>query len=206
MNKLSMFFSFILVAITGTINAQQSADQLVKTTVDKIKKHKNVEISFDYQMLNNDANINETQSGKGYMQGESYKLILSGQEIISNGETVWTYLPENEEVMVSDVSQNEMGMNPLKLLTTYDKDYKSKYLPSNDKNIKLVEMYNSKGDFKKIVLKINEKNSALKGLVYSMKTGTNLSLPSKKFISTKIIRQITFRLTPTSILRPKSLT
>jgi len=62
------------------------------------------------------------------IRNDAYKLIVAGQTVISDGKTVWTYLAESEEVMVSDADLGEDAMTPSKILTAYYNDYKAVYV------------------------------------------------------------------------------
>ena len=129
MKKVTAIIGIILTFMVGALQAQTMASELVKKTIDKINKHKNVEFVFDYDMSNETIAVTESASGTAYLQGDAYKLEVEGQQIISDGKTMWTYLPDSEEVMISNPSNDENIITPIKLLTTYDKDYRSYSLP-----------------------------------------------------------------------------
>lgn len=182
MKKLTAVIGIILTFMVGAVQAQTMANELVKKTIDKINKHKNVEFVFDYDISNETIAVTESNSGTAYMQGETYKLEVEGQSIISDGKTLWTYLPESEEVMVSDPSDDENFITPIKLLTTYDKDYTMKYAKSNEKGIKVVEMSNPKGEFNKITMKINEAKLEIVSATISNRSGDAFTIKITKTI------------------------
>ena len=182
MKKATAIIGIIFSFMVGTAHAQIMANELVKKTIDKINKHKNVEFVFDYDMSNETIAVTESASGKAYIQGEGYKLEVEGQNIISDGKTLWTYLPENEEVMVSNTSTDENIITPIKLLTTYDKDYTIKYAKSSEKGIKVVEMSNPKGEFNKVTLKINEAKLEVVSATIKSRSGINFTIKIKKTV------------------------
>ena len=182
MKKLTAVIGIILTFMVGTAQAQTMANELVKKTIDKINKHKNVEFVFDYDMSNETIAVTESASGKAYMQGEAYKLEVEGQNIISDGKTLWTYLPESEEVMVSDPSDDENFITPIKLLTAYDKDYTMKYAKSTENGIKVIEMSNPKGEFNKITMKINEAKLEIVSATISNRSGDAFTIKIKKTV------------------------
>src|SRR5690349_5545851 len=69
------------------------------------KKYKAIE-AFEAniaQTLTNDVEkINEEMKGKITVKGEKFKLALPEQEIINDGATQWTYLPEAKEVNIDN--------------------------------------------------------------------------------------------------------
>ena len=182
MKKVTAIIGIILTFMVGALQAQTMASELVKKTIDKINKHKNVEFVFDYDMSNETIAVTESASGTAYMQGDAYKLEVEGQQIISNGKTMWTYLPDSEEVMVSNPSDDENIITPIKLLTTYDKDYTMKYGKSNEKGIKVVEMSNPKGEFSKVTLKINEAKLEIVSATISNRSGDAFTIKIKKTV------------------------
>ena len=182
MKKLTAVIGIILTFMVGAVQAQTMANELVKKTIDKINKHKNVEFVFDYDISNETIAVTESNSGTAYMQGETYKLEVEGQSIIADGTALWTYLPESEEVMVSDPSDDENFITPIKLLTTYDKDYTMKYAKSSEKGIKVVEMSNPKGEFSKVTLKINEAKLEVVSATIKSRSGMNFTIKIKKTV------------------------
>lgn len=182
MKKITAIIGIILTVMVGAAQAQTMANQLVKNTIDNINKHKNVEFVFDYDMSNETIAVTESASGTAYMQGEAYKMEIEGQQIISDGKTLWTYLIDDEEVMVSNPTDDDNIITPIKMLTTYDKDYTIKYGKSNEKGIKVVEMSNPKGEFSKVTLKINEAKLEIVSATISNRSGDAFTIKIKKTV------------------------
>lgn len=147
--------SLLLLLAPIVSAAQNDADAKVKSIAQSLRDPKNVEITFDYH-FNEGGKASETQSGKAYLQGEAYKILMNEQETYSDGNTIWTYLIEDGEVLVSSTTEGTDN-TPLKLLTTLDKDYKATYSGTDR-----IELSNPKGEFKKITLKIDPKKNTLK--------------------------------------------
>src|SRR5574344_425429 len=175
MKRLSIILAVAIAFMTGSIYAQTSANALVKKTIDKLNSHKNIEISFDYQVSNGDAGLSKKDTGKAIMQGDAYRLEIADQQISSDGKTLWTYLVDNKEVMVSDASNDDNIMTPIKLISTYDKNYKMRFVNTKEKGVKAVEMTNAiKG------AEIYDVNGS-KYIVTITKTVTDKKLGSKTF-------------------------
>ncbi len=66
----------------------------------------------------------ELQKGRIVQQGERYYIKFAGQEITSDGKTMWLYLPDNKEVQVYDAAEGDgsgMGFTrPQDILDMYD--------------------------------------------------------------------------------------
>ena len=61
--------------------------------------------------------------GKLTVQGNQYLLTLQDQEVISNGQTVWTYLKEVNEVQITDHDPEQDVAIPWRIFTHYRQYY-----------------------------------------------------------------------------------
>ena len=147
-------FFFMAQALT----AQNNAETLIRSLVGQIKSHKNVEMSFAYQISPDGQNLGEAEKGKAWLQGEAYKIEMVEQQNISDGQTIWTYLIDEEEVMVSNASEGTDN-TPLKLLTSLDESYVATLTGIDANGLATIELANPKGQYKRVTLKINTKKS-----------------------------------------------
>jgi len=106
-----------IIALSFGLKAQ-NAETIFREAVDKLKSYDNIEIVFDYNMINTEAGIYETMEGIGYLQGDAYKLKIMGQDIICDGSTTWTYNADAEEVMISEVDPDGGG-SPISIIESY---------------------------------------------------------------------------------------
>ena len=121
-------FQTLMIALLMalSVSAQtKNADQLLDELGTKTNSYKNIKVTFAYTMKNEEAGIDETTNGTLIVSGEKYHLNIAGQEVISDGKTLWTYLADSEEVQVNDVDPEE-GFSPSKLLSSYNKEYNAK--------------------------------------------------------------------------------
>nr|NQU91714.1 outer membrane lipoprotein carrier protein LolA [Bacteroidota bacterium] len=107
----------------------KQATEILQEVTDKTLAYESIKIAFTYKMENPDANINEITNGNALVSGDKYKLNIAGQVVISDGETVWTIIPDAEEVQINAVSEDGDGFSITKMLSDYNKDYKSKLIP-----------------------------------------------------------------------------
>ena len=106
-----------IIALSFGLKAQ-NAETIFREAVDKLKSYDNIEIVFDYNMINTEVGIYETMEGIGYLQGDAYKLKIMGQDIICDGSTTWTYNADAEEVMISEVDPDGGG-SPISIIESY---------------------------------------------------------------------------------------
>lgn len=107
--------------------AQQN-DPKAKNILDgvskKFKSLSSVVANFTLKVEGTSNKVTDSKKGVVSMKGNKYKIIMDGQEIISDNKTSWTYSKDNNEVTVNGVDQSAGNLTPAKLFTNfYDKDY-----------------------------------------------------------------------------------
>ena len=121
---------FLVVIITLTIAISgHSQDKKAKTLLDqvtaKIKSFDNIVIDFKYSLNNLKENINQESKGNVTLQGNKYVLNFMGATKIFDGRKTYTIVPEDEEVTISNVNENdEKAVTPNKMLTFFNSGYK----------------------------------------------------------------------------------
>jgi outer membrane lipoprotein carrier protein len=159
-NLVTTIFIFTFISIFTGAMAQKSAEQLLKSVIDNTKAYKTLEVDFSYRMLNTEAGIDEIKKGSVSMMGDAYKLEMAGQMVVCDAKTVWTYLEDSQEVMVSNAEKSEDAITPSSILTSYYEDYKASF--TNDKantakGLKTIELKPNKvKKFVKIQIGVND--------------------------------------------------
>ncbi len=171
MKARNIIASLVLLFATQAVSAQNNADALVRLVVDQVKSHKNVEMAFSYQISPDGKNFSDSEKGHAWLQGEAYKIELADQQTISDGKTIWSYLVDDEEVMVSNASDGTDN-TPLKLLTSLDESYVATLTGIDAQGNATVELANPKGQYKRVTLKINTKKTELKSADIYMEDGS----------------------------------
>lgn len=128
--KRTLYITFLVLFASLSAYCQK-ADEMFRSVVDGIKAFKNIEISFEYKMTNDVVGINETITGNGFLQGDAYRLDLGSQILICDSNTLWTYLPDDAEVMISDVNAEDGSNSPLSIIESY---YDNVNVVLDDKN------------------------------------------------------------------------
>jgi len=163
---------FLLFA-TQAVSAQSNADAIIRLLVDQIKSHKNVEMSFSYQISPDGRTLGESQKGHAWLQDEAYKIEMADQQTISDGTTIWSYLIDDEEVMISNASEGTDN-TPLKLLTSLDESYAATLTSIDGNGVAMIELANPNGQYKRVTLKIDTKKSELKSADIYMEDGSKV--------------------------------
>ena len=173
MKTKNIIACLVLLFATQVVTAQNNAETLVRLMVDQVKSHKNVEMAFSYQISPDGKNLGDSEKGHAWLQGEAYKIEMAEQQTISDGKTIWSYLIDDEEVMVSNASDG-VDNTPLKLLTSLDESYVATLTGIDNQGVATVELANPKGQYKRVTLKINTKKTELKSADIYMEDGSKV--------------------------------
>lgn len=135
MRKLYMMTA--LFAMSLSLFAQKNdpeAKQVLDAVSAKFKTFKTVQANFSYKVENAQGKAISTKTGTIWMKGTKYKISFGGQEIISDGKTVWNYDKAAKEVTISNLDASAGSITPQKLFTNfYDKDFL--YLLNGEKKV-----------------------------------------------------------------------
>ena len=173
MKKKNLIACLLLLFAAQVVSAQNNADALIRVLVDQIKSHKNVEMAFSYQLSPDGKTLGDSEKGHAWLQGEAYKVEMAEQQTISDSKSIWTYLVDEEEVMISSASEGADN-TPLKLLTSLDKSYAATLAGIDAQGIASIELANPNGQYKRVSLKIDTKKTSLKTMDVYMNDGSKL--------------------------------
>jgi len=165
----------------GDKKSNEILDRLTSVT----EAYKTIKIEFAYKMENTDAGINESTDGTLILEGEKYRLDIAGQVVICDGETVWTYIEDAEEVQINTVDESEETITPGKLLTSYNKDYRSNFVKEDfmyGTTVNIVDLTPTEGkSYSKVRLIIDKVKDQLHEITIFDKNGSTYSYIIKKF-------------------------
>lgn len=142
----------LIIGILLSINlSAQTAEEFFNNVIEKTKSYNDVSIVFNYKIINKEAGIYETMSGYASMKGDSYILNVDGQEMISDGKILWTHLIDDEEVMISEVTEDN-NASPLAIIESFSNNITVSFLENNAET-KAIEIKENDGEsFEKIIL------------------------------------------------------
>ena len=161
MKTKNIIVCLFLLFATQAVRAQNNAETLIRVLVDQIKSHQNVEMTFNYQISPDGKQMGDSEKGHAWLQGEAYKVEMADEQTISDGKTIWLYLVDEEEVMISNATDG-IDNTPLKLLTSLDESYVATLTNIDAKGNATIELANPKGQYKRVTLRIDAKKSELK--------------------------------------------
>ena len=186
----NILLGFGIMALTTAVFAQgkdPKATALLDEVSTKTKAYKTIQADFTYTMENKQAKINETKTGVLLVSGDKYKLTASGQVVICDGKTVWTYLKESNEVQVNNLENKDDALTPSKLLTSYNKNYKATIIKDRDAadpSLEAIELIpNTQKNFTKAVLIVDKTKKQVRAFKLFDKSGNIFTYKVTKFLT-----------------------
>ena len=180
-----------ILALGGICFAAQpvaaQGDAKAKTVLDGVSKKvtalKSLKADFSINLTGGKGGkTTDSKKGSLTLKGQMYHVLISGQEIICDGKTIWTYNKEAKEVQVNNYNPAEQTMSPAKLLTNFwDKEYKYSYKggrKEKGKDCEIVELVptDAKKQFSKIELAVDKSTSLIAGGNYWEKNGNKYEI------------------------------
>lgn len=195
---MNTFFATLLLLISVQLSAQTSQ---AKTILDKVseqtKSYKSITADFDFNMINREVDINESNQGNIIVQNNQYQLTLSGIKIFNNGESQWTYMEDAGEVNISDAgNQDEGAINPANIFTIYEKGYNYQYLGDASFNkrkvyqIALIPI--DEQEFSKVILDIYRDDYQIAKATMMANDGNEYEIVIRKMTTDKVYPASTF--------------
>lgn len=193
MKKLLMIAVMVVFTISGFAQNDKKSTAILDEVSAKTKLYKTIKIDFTYAMDNAKQNIHDKFKGTLLSKGDKYKLTAAGQDVISDGKTMWTYLKDANEVQINNAGEDEGSFTPTKLLSGYNKDYKSKFIQEKG-NTQIIELYPIKKgkSFTKVQLSIDKSKKQISKFVIYDRNGSTFSYIVDKFITDQAIADNVF--------------
>ena len=121
---LSTLVGLLFITTSFCQNNDPAAKQILDQASAKIKSYKSIKAVFTLQLMDAQGASQGTKKGTVLMKGNKYVVQITGQEIYSDGKTIWTYDKSANEVTITKVDPASNTISPQKLLTNfYDKDF-----------------------------------------------------------------------------------
>jgi outer membrane lipoprotein-sorting protein len=180
--------AIVLITLFSSAFAQYDpkALEILDAMSNKYKSIPAFEANISYTLTNETEKINEEFKGKISVKGDKYKLVLPEQEVINNGTTMWTYLPEAKEVNIDTYDPNSDDLNPSKFYEIYKKGYKYLYLEDKTEGgvmCEVVDLVPEKKDaqYFKVRMNIIKKDKSIQSWTMFDKGGNKYKYTITKF-------------------------
>jgi outer membrane lipoprotein-sorting protein len=184
MRKTVFILILSLFALTLTAQKDPEAVQVLSEFSKKATSAPSVTIEFT--LVTNDSQEGDvtTMTGSAIISGDKYRLTLPENTIWTNGKVVWSYLPDINEVTIteSDPDDESFVSKPSLLFSMYEKGYKVRMVEQTAKEW-VIDLYPEEitSDLIHIRLKIGKALHDLRSAEYKTKNGVTITLTSDKY-------------------------
>lgn len=195
-NLLLGAMALIMPAFLSPALAQKVKDPkataILKEVSTKYNSLKSYSANFKVATIDQQNKTTSTQTGSIAVKGNKYRLTIKGQEVLCNGQTVWTYLKESNEVQVNNVSEKSDAITPASIFTIYEKGFSSKYMNEKKEGAQTLQMIelvpdDQKKTYFKIQISIDKERKQLVTARIFDKNGSHYLYSIDKFQSNVII-------------------
>lgn len=154
-----LFISFFAL----NVNAQNDMDaaKILQDISAKYNKYNSAKIEVKLTVDIPEQKDNIVKNATAWIKGDKFKIEFDDKILMSNTETQWMFLKEENELQISDYDESAMIFLPSKILNIYSDKYvyrvKEAYKNSKGELIKKIELtpLNKEMEIFKIVVSIN---------------------------------------------------
>ena len=190
----------IILIFSFNINAQNDprAEKLLSKVSNKIDLAESYKIDFKYTLENKLEGINQDANGTVTIQGDNYLLNFMGITQIRDSNNVYSIVPENEEVIISSIEEEEeQTIKPSKLLNFYREGYLilwDKLQSDYENKVQFVKLIpsDSNSDIDYLLLGINISNNNISKLIEIGKNKTKTILNVNSIVFDPVIEKDIF--------------
>lgn len=136
---MKKYLLLILSCIVSLNIMAQSAEDFLNKVIEKNKSYNDISINFEYSFHDVESGMSDITNSYAYMKGNSYIVKIDDQEMISDGKTLWTHFIDDQEVMISDVTE-ESNNSPLAIINSFTQNVNVSFdISENDITTILIE-------------------------------------------------------------------
>ena len=170
MKKIILLFTLFSLNLVHSQNDIR-AEKLLNSVSEKIDSSETFKINFTYTLENLIENINQDSDGSIVIKDDNYLLEFMGIKQLCDSKKVYSIVPENEEIIISNIDEDESEtIKPSKLLKFYREGYlilwdkKELILEKEIQFVKLIPI-NSNSDIDYLQLGIDISNNDIIKLI-----------------------------------------
>lgn len=162
-----LIIACLTVALTSNMclaQKDEAALQILDAMSSKYQQLPAFQANFSYNIENPEEGIDEGFEGIITVKDAKYKLNMGGQEIINDGENVWTFLEDDNEVTIAEYDDTESEITLSNIFTIYKSGYKYLFLEErNNGTVEVVDLVpeDLEKSFFKIRMSITKKDRDL---------------------------------------------
>ena len=187
MKRISILFIFLFSLVQFSFAQQDpKAAKILDAMSQKYQAMKAFKANFVQTLENSSAKIKENMEGDITVSGNKFRLKMSGQEVINNGTTIWTYMKSENEVNISENDPDEQDLSPNKIFSMYKKGYKYAYVGDEKVGTEVCNVIELSPEDKsnpifKVRMNISKKDNSVKSWKMFKNNGNRYTFTIKQF-------------------------
>ncbi|KAA5548199.1 LolA family protein [Adhaeribacter rhizoryzae] len=192
--KKTIPFLLALFLTISFAQAQQDprAEKILNAMSQKYQTLKAFNVAFTQTLENSSSKIKETMQGDITVSGNKFRLKLKDQEIINNGNTIWTYMKSDNEVNISENDPDDQQMSPNAIFTLYQKGYNYTFVEEMREggqayNIIELSPLDKNNSVYKVRLQINKRDNSVKTWKMFRNNGNRYTYTIKSFNPSPVV-------------------
>lgn len=198
MKRLPIFLIAFLTLFSVNAQNADKAKALLNEVSSKVKSYDNMVIDFKYTLENQAEGVNQETRGDVSIKGDKYLLNLMGTTQLFDGKKIYTIIPEDQEINVSNyVEEDDNSITPSKMFTFYEDGYTYKWDLAQDvkgRKIQYIQLtpIDSNAEVKNILLGIDSQTKHIYNLIQTQDNGTKITITVKSFKNNQPLAQNLF--------------
>jgi outer membrane lipoprotein-sorting protein len=198
MKKLLLVVSVIMLCfLSAYTQSEEAQNEKSKALLEKVSDsyQKNKTTKFTFELTISSEDINETQNGFALLENDKFYYKTNEREVISDGESIWTYLNEDNECYIDLLEDLENTINPNEIFTIWKNGYKFQYINEKTINseiiheIKMFPENPSKSKYHTLLMEINETHSSIQQAIIKSKDGVTIKFKILKLTSNPVLEK-----------------
>jgi len=131
MKKRSLVIGLALLTTLVLARAGDSAEDILDRVHKKYDRMEDAEVRFSQKVKFAHAKIEQEVAGTlQFKKANRYRVEFEGQLVVTDGETVWSYSQENNQVLIDRFKLDERSLSPERILTAAPGDFSATLLAS----------------------------------------------------------------------------
>jgi len=119
-----MVLGLALVTALVLARAGDSAEDILDRVHKKYDRMEDAEVRFSQKVKFAQARIEQEVAGSlQFKKANHYRVEFEGQLVVTDGETVWSYSQENNQVLIDRFKLDERSLSPEHILTAAPEDF-----------------------------------------------------------------------------------
>lgn len=185
--KVKFYIGSLIVALlisTSAFGQVKSASKVINNMVNVLKNN-TVQTNFGLVVKTAGSSAPSMMGGTFLMQGNQFTFKTKEIQVYFDGKTQWTYMPEINEVSITNPTEKELAeTNPLALLQAYSNKSSMRHVKNNAaKDAYTIELMpkDKASDVTKIQVVVNKKTYYPRSIQLVDKKGMISTLALTKF-------------------------